>query len=548
MPREQSTATEEEKLQAAIREIVDSHSPKKLVVAGPGTGKTTLFGALLAEAGGGTEDNLILTFINALKDDLETSFGDRATVRTLHSHCLGLLYQQGTLRGNLTSGFLCVPGLAHLIKSDWQLLVAGDPPHFVKAMRQMTADDVSFYLARGDYYDAVDYDDAVYRVCIALASGNGTPGDYQRVLVDEYQDFNAMEAAFIGFLAERSAIVIAGDDDQALYSRWRFASWDYIRSLHEGGEYDLFELPYCLRCPEVVVTAVSDVLSEAHRNGNLQGRIDKPYGYFPPYKGADSEKYPKIDVIMTSVQKRVVNYMGRYIDQAISGIPKEEIEEALQKGFPAALVISPKPYRQQIAEYLESAGHHLSMRSKSPDALDRAHGLTLLKDDPSRSVAWRILLELDRPACLQSAITASYERTTPLVKAITDEYREAILQEVTAWESPDELDAESTPPDSLECSIPITVTSFEGAKGLSGQHVFVAGLHDEELPKHPDAVEDLEICKFIVALTRTRKKCCLLHTGRFGQARMTPSTFISWIDRKRLDSTYVDKKYWDSQH
>ena len=547
MPREQSMTAEEEKLEASIREIVESPSPKKLVVAGPGTGKTTLFGALLDDARGGADDNLILTFINALKDDLETSVGDRATVRTLHSYCLGLLYQQKALRGNLTSELLCVPRLARLIESDWRFLVSGDPPQFVKAMRQMIADDVSFYLARGDYYDAVDYDDTVYRVCIALASGNGTPGDYQLVLVDEYQDFNAMEAAFIGFLADRCSIVIAGDDDQALYSRWRFASWDYIRSLHESGEYDLFELPYCLRCPEVVVAAVSDVLSEANRNGNLHGRIDKPYGYFPPYKGADSEKYPKIDVIRTSVQKKAVNYMGRYLDQAITDIPQEEIDEALQKGFPAALVISPKQYRRQIAEYLESVGHHLSMRSESPDALDRAQGLKLLKDHSTRSVGWRILLELDGPPCLQSAITASYERGTPLVEAITDEYRETILQEVAAWKPPEEPDVDSAPADSPERSIPITVTSLEGAKGLSGQHVFVAGLHDGELPVHPDAIDDLEICKFVVALTRTRKKCYLLHTYRFGNAPKTPSTFISWIDRRRVNSKYVDKKYWESQ-
>ena len=543
---EHCTTSVRDELARAMQEIVDSRSAKKLVVAGPGTGKTTLFGALLDEAGGGIAGNLILTFINTLKDDLKDSFGDRATVKTLHSYCLGLLYTQEALRGSLSSQMLCVPRLAHLIKSDWEMLFSGDAPEFIKSMRQMSTDDVSFYLGRGDYYDAVDYDDAVYRVCMALESGLGTPGDYQLVLVDEYQDFNAMEARFIDFLAERCPIVIAGDDDQALYSRFRFATWDFIRALRKNEEYDRFELPYCLRCPEVVVSAVSDVLSEAQKNGNLRGRIDKPYGYFAPLKDKDSEKYPKIDVIKTSVQKKKINYMGRYVDQAIRSIPQNEVDEAREKGFPAALIISPKPYYAQIVEFLESAGHRLTKRAERPETIVRTRGLELLHGDLDRNVAWRILLELDRPPCRRTAIVASHESGTPLRQAVSAAYRDRIEQEVSSWEPPDEQELDAESGDAEDVLIPITVTSFEGAKGLSGQHVFVAGAHDEELPRNPNSVEDLEVCKFIVALTRTRKKCSLIYTGRFGEKSRAPSTFISWIDQARREFTYVDKKYWKS--
>ena len=37
---------------------------------------------------------------------------------------------------------------------------------------------------------------------------------YDLVLIDEYQDFNRMEAAFIDLLAEKRPIVVAGDDDK----------------------------------------------------------------------------------------------------------------------------------------------------------------------------------------------------------------------------------------------------------------------------------------------------------------------------------------------
>ena len=114
------------------------------------------------------------------------------------------------------------------------------------------------------------------------------------VLIDEYQDFNALEAGVIDALAERSPILIAGDDDQALYSQLRDASWDHIRLLSKAGEYEVFKLPFCMRCPKVIVDAVNDVLTKAEELHRLEGRIEKPYKHFPPVKGADSAKYPKI--------------------------------------------------------------------------------------------------------------------------------------------------------------------------------------------------------------------------------------------------------------
>ena len=91
----------------------------------------------------------------------------------------------------------------------------------------------------------------------------------------------------------------------------------------------------------------------------------------------------------------------------------------------------------------------------------------------------------------------------------------------------------------------VRVTSFEGSKGLSAQHVFIAGLHDGELPSDPASVKDIEICRFIVGLTRTRKRCYLIHTGHFGTRWLRPSSFISWIASERLEVIAVDKEYWE---
>src|SRR5437660_6628034 len=305
---------EEADLQAAIARVVTSKSAKKLIVAGPGAGKTTLFKALLKASAGSSSDRLVLTFINSLKDDLETQLSEYARVFTLHGYCFRLLHRKEKLRGGLSAEFRCQPGLATLIRADWTYIHKGDAPHFVTQMRELQrTDDLKFYLARSSYYDAVDFDDCVFRVYNALAEEREEIDRYELVLIDEYQDFNALEAGFIGLLSQISPIVIAGDDDQALYSQLRQTSCEHIRSLYGGGDFEVFELPYCMRCPKVVVDAVNDVILQAQKLKKLQGRILKPFKHFAPAKGEDSDKYPTISLVLTSVQRENANYMGRFI-------------------------------------------------------------------------------------------------------------------------------------------------------------------------------------------------------------------------------------------
>jgi hypothetical protein len=57
------------KRQAYLEAILASDSPRKLVVAGPGTGKTYTFGKLFKKSGDG--DHLALTFIRRLVADMD---------------------------------------------------------------------------------------------------------------------------------------------------------------------------------------------------------------------------------------------------------------------------------------------------------------------------------------------------------------------------------------------------------------------------------------------------------------------------------------------
>lgn len=537
--------TEEAELQRAIQRVLDSRSPKKLVVAGPGTGKTTLFKALLQGTRGEPDSRLVLTFINNLRNDLESALSEYARTYTLHAYCLGLLHREPRLRGGLSPGFMCVPGLAHLIALDWQYIMKSAAPKFLGQMRNLDkAGEVEFYLGRGNYYDAVDFDDCVFRAYTQVAAGKAVLGSYEIVLIDEYQDFNRLEAGLIDLLARTSPILIAGDDDQALYAQLRDSSWDYIRALHGSGEYEVFELPFCLRCPKVIVDAVNDLIRQALRLRKLEGRIAKPYKHFPPAKGADSEKYPSIALVYTTVQREKANYMGRYIAEAISRIPREEFDAARSENYPAALVIAAEPYRRQITTFLVSQGYTVDTKRDAEEIPGRQHGLEILKKDERSNLGWRIVLACEPAPFAAPLVEATADMSKRLLDLLPADFKTRILAEAAALTLPVTAARPDKARDDAGGGPSVRVTSYEGAKGLSAQHVFIAGLHNGELPHNPDDIRDIEICRLVVGLTRTRKRCHLLHTGRFADKPKTPSCFLRWIARERYERLRVDADYW----
>lgn len=183
------------------------------------------------------------------------------------------------------------------------------------------------------------------------------------------------------------------------------------------------------------------------------------------------------------------------------------------------------------------------MKSDYGSKLNRDVGISILKEVRDSNMGWRILLGADSPSFLRDAVIATSDGTGRLIDELPDEYRERVLAEVDAFELHEEVEPETETPVPAD-GLAVRVTSFEGAKGLSAQHVYIAGLHNGELPRDTASIKDLEICKFVVALTRTRKKCTLICTKNFAGNYKTPSSFISWMDSSRLEFIKVNAKYW----
>jgi ATP-dependent DNA helicase UvrD/PcrA len=271
--------------------------------------------------------------------------------------------------------------------------------------------------------------------------------------------------------------------------------------------------------------------------------IAKPYEPYPPRKGRDSAQYPRIQVVQTSVQTLKANYFGRYIAEQIDAIPAEEIAEAQEEGYPTVLVIGPSQYLRQVRAHLEANTYQCEAPGAGePVAVRREEGLVILRAQAEANLGWRILLETDTLPFRTEAVRVSIADRVPLIQVVPPDYRDRILAEAQAYEGPPEPPPLAGDIDRTRATI--RFASFEGSKGLSAQHVFVVGLHEGDLPRRTNAVNDLEVCKMIVAITRTRKQCHLLYTRKWANREKRPSPFLAWIRPERRAFVKVTQEYW----
>jgi hypothetical protein len=163
-----------------LERVLSSAARHRVIVAGPGTGKTFTFKKVLERVDGVA---LVLSFLGSLVEDLEHDLGDRATVRTFHAYCRGLLHNMDV--PGITRGVDYFPHLALILEIDAGFIRDDVPTHAIERAF-MYLDDSQGYpstaLRIGNYYNAVGHTDSVYRVYQALEDASGVIPAYERIL------------------------------------------------------------------------------------------------------------------------------------------------------------------------------------------------------------------------------------------------------------------------------------------------------------------------------------------------------------------------------
>lgn len=518
--KETISAQKEERAKC-INVILSSKSNKKIIIAGAGTGKTYIFRELLKRNSDG--NNIALTFINSLTDDMNSVFGDLAEVKTFHAYCKKILHKQS---GKVE----LYPYLTQIIEEDADYLGLALLDFDKKfQMLDESSPEIAFYLKRGDYYDAVSFNDSVYRLYKKLLSEPRIIPTFNQILIDEFQDFNPLEVAFINELENKGNILIVGDDDQSVYEG-RCASPIHLRAKYSSGEYEKFELPFCGRCPDVIVNAANTLLQNAEENGYLKGRIRKRFECYIDKKGSDSTRFPKIHTARCTTGRVV----AKYIDEVIRNINDEDIKESWKEEdeYYTVLITGPKQYLNIIQKKLVDKYPQIAYKHSEQPSIEVTDGYNILLNEAKSNLGWRILIKfyLDRREIvdiirksdkgqqltdiLSKDFIQQQEKVVGIIRSIKQDqdfdedelkkhagdYYNKIVKYYYLTDNKEEEPIDKTKPS-------ILLSSFVGCKGLSAGHVIIVGANDSSIPKDPTNIRDIEIAQFLVALTRTRKQC-----------------------------------------
>lgn len=527
---------------SATKAILDHQGSKIVVVAGPGTGKTSLFKAMLGRQKG--KETLTLTFINALVEDLALQLHGLSEVRTLHGYGMSVLEGERTI----------FPGLPALIQHDGEILL-GNKIDFSKMLNNMDESNelMKFYDARKKYYGQYGYSDIILELVKFFEKEPEKVPSYAQVVVDEFQDFNKLEVKLIEQLSQKNPILIAGDDDQAIYE-FKNSSPEFIRALHGDATlgFTSLPLPFCSRSTEVIVGAINDLLSAAVSSGHLKGRVPKTYKYFYcQEKDAESTENPKI------IHKRLE-------DAQISWYIQSEIEKVVGKVREKfdVLVISPFTNQcERIGNALKRKGfRHVFFKEKQKEH-SYLEALRILAEDKNSNLGWRMAAKALLPKDEFQAFLKESEPCDKTCKVLLPKIADDVMRDIRTFRAVmdgDAIDKENAKlllrqmkyddktvnAEFLKDQIgdaesdgycepavkrmPITVTSAQGSKGLAADYVFVTHCDARYLGK--GGISNQSICNFLVALTRARKKVWLLSTSD------KASPFVGWIDKNRIES------------
>lgn len=104
----------------------------------------------------------------------------------------------------------------------------------------------------------IDFDDQKLLPYLALAENEklakAVSGQFQHIVVDEFQDINLLDFEFIRLIARGKNLVVVGDDDQAIYA-FRGCSPDYILRFPElmSAAVETHVLNVNYRCPKNIM-------------------------------------------------------------------------------------------------------------------------------------------------------------------------------------------------------------------------------------------------------------------------------------------------------
>lgn len=332
-----------ESLNPQQKEAVLTTEGPVLILAGAGSGKTRVITVriayLISEKGVAPHNILAVTFTNKAAGEMRSRVnkllegqGLRSSplISTFHSLCVRILRQDiEALDEGYTKSFTIydtddslkvIKGAIKDIGMDDKTL----PPRQVLNAISSTknrGEDVEMYASRVEYTDekraaivkvftmyedrlaranALDFDDLMIKTVRLLKSSREVRDKYndrfKYILIDEYQDTNALQFALVNYLTEKQQnICVVGDDAQSIYG---FRQAD-IRNILEFEQHFLDAKTILLeqnyRSTQTILDAAHSIIENNVRQKKKKLWTSNPGGdrilYFQAYNGDEEARF-----------------------------------------------------------------------------------------------------------------------------------------------------------------------------------------------------------------------------------------------------------------
>jgi superfamily I DNA/RNA helicase len=336
--------------------IAEHGAKRMLIVAGPGTGKSSIFKQrVLAWLRKNPDARILaLSFVRKLVADLNGDIqNDKALtddqkaqcdVFTLHKYARSVVEQNnGSKRWPFAPHFRIIGQRWKAVVWHDVLLLSGKDSGrytwkaFEKQMHNDQFDEsadwralATEYYTLCELYNAAGFSDLILRAKIAL-SENPTLNEHQHYIIDEYQDFNTAEESLLQEMTKAAhGSLIVGDDDQVLYEGLKSGKASLIRAVYADSGVVNATLAFCNRCDFHITRTASHFIKQAPDPDSIR-KI-----YLPM---TEADACAKVQILGCVTAATAVDYIRKFIEDNKGHIEKRKEELASGESKDAYLLI-----------------------------------------------------------------------------------------------------------------------------------------------------------------------------------------------------------------
>ncbi len=378
------------RLNAAQKAAVQQIEGPVLVLAGAGTGKTTVITiriCYMLENGIAPENILAVTFTNKAAREMKERLHqmvpwlkpDQLTMSTFHSFCCRVLRRyakrigygnnfgiadegdtKDIIREIITDRHLkterqneayFISGISNA-KND--LKMPEDLKTSNRALVQVIGQVYELYQQRLRQMNLIDFDDLLVKTVMLWREHPEILKEYQEryryIMVDEYQDTNHCQAELLRLLVgDNHNICVVGDDDQSIYG-WRGADIDNILDFpNQYANTKIIKLEENYRSTDLILQAANAVIAHnSKRHGKALWSAQKKSEPIKIVTGRNSEDEAKL--VGDLIRNYAFDHNLKYDDIAVlyrSNHLSREFELAFRKASIPYRVVGSKAFYER---------------------------------------------------------------------------------------------------------------------------------------------------------------------------------------------------------